>query len=122
MNYSIFESRKDTVAGLQILLGAALFVAPWLLGFAQDATPAWTAWLTGAAVGLVGILNFADDVTWPAWTNLLIGVWAVLAPWLLHFAAVEAAMWSHLVIGAAVAASSIWELFGGENWTPRVSA
>ena len=122
MSNSIFESRNDVVATVQTLLGAALFVAPWLLGFSAETAPAWTAWLTGAAIALVGILNYADDASWPAWTNLAVGVWAVISPWVVQFTSAETAMWTHTVIGAAVVASSIWQLFGGENWTPRVTA
>ena len=122
MSKGMLESRNDIVATIQSLLGAMLFVAPWVLGFAEHGAAAWTAWLTGAAIFLFGVVSFADDASWPAWTNLVVGIWAVISPWVAQFSTVDAAIWTHVVIGAAVAASSLWELLGGENWTPRVTA
>jgi hypothetical protein len=42
---------------------------------------------------------------------LVLGIWAVIAPWVLGFSAVAAAMWVHVIAGivvAALAAGSIW--------------
>jgi len=122
MNKSMWTGTNGIIATIQFLLGAALFVAPWLLDFAANTNAAWTAWATGAAIGIVGLVSFAEDTTWPAWANVVLGAWAALAPWIVQFATDQNAMWTHLVIGIAVVASSIWELYGGENWTPRVTA
>ena len=93
-----------------------------MLGFAAESAAAWTAWVSGAAIAIVGLSNFAEDTNdWPAWANLVLGLWALVAPWIVQFAGVEPATWTHAVIGLLVAASSIWELFG-QNWTPRVTA
>ena len=122
MNKSSWENVRNVVAGIQTVLGAALFVAPWLLGFAAEANAAWTAWITGAVIGALGLATFAEDITWPAWGNLVVGAWAVAAPWLVQFAELDAAMWSHVAVGLLVAVSSIWELFGDQNLNPRVTA
>ncbi|MDK4743037.1 SPW repeat protein [Rhizobium sp. CNPSo 3464] len=44
------------------------------------------------------------------WVNL-VGIWAIVAPWVLGFSAVTAAMWAHVIAGiivAVLAAGSIW--------------
>jgi len=122
MNKSSWESSREIIAAIQTILGAVLFVAPWLLGFAAEGNAAWTAWITGAVIAVFGLASFADDITWPAWGNLIVGAWAVAAPWLVQFAGIDPAMWSHVAVGLIVAVSSIWELFGGENLNPRVTA
>ncbi|MBP1847376.1 hypothetical protein J2046_005660 [Rhizobium petrolearium] len=41
----------------------------------------------------------------------MLGIWAVVAPWVLGFSTVTAAMWAHVIAGivvAALAAGSIW--------------
>ncbi len=121
MNRSASEETNNIVAGVQFALGVALFVAPWVLGFADEGAAAWTAWCTGAVIGAIGLVSFAEDLTWPAWTNLALGVWTIAAPWVVQFAASEAAMWTHVVVGLIVAAASLWKLYGGQNWTPRVT-
>ena len=122
MNKSMVENTNSIVARLQLLLGAALFGAPWVLAFAGEAAAAWTAWISGAAIAIVGLANFAEDTQhWPGWANLVLGIWALVAPWIVQFAGVEPATWTHAVIGVLVAASSIFELYG-QNWTPRVRA
>ena len=122
MNKNTSESLAYAVATLQAILGAGLFVAPWLFGFAGEGISAWMAWVTGAVIAVVGLLNIAEDSNWPAWANLVAALWAVIAPWAAQFAAVEAAMWSHVVVGVAVKATSLAKLYRGHNWTPRVPA
>ena len=122
MNKNTSENLAYAVAMLQAFLGAGLFVAPWLFGFAGEGISAWMAWATGAAFAVIGLLNFDEDSSWPAWANMVAGLWAVIAPWATQFAAVEAAMWSHVIVGVVVIATSLAKLYGGHNWTPRVPA
>ncbi len=89
--------------------------------FAGEGISAWMAWVTGAVIAVIGLLNFDEDSSWPAWANIVAGLWAVIAPWATHFAAVEAAMWSHVIVGLVVIATSLAKLYG-HNWTPRVPA
>jgi len=37
----------------QLILGAWVFVAPWILGFAGTAAIAWNAWIIGAIVAVL---------------------------------------------------------------------
>lgn len=41
--------------GSHIVLGVLLFIAPWVMGFADLGGLAWTAWVTGIITFLVGI-------------------------------------------------------------------
>ena len=116
------EDVRTIVATAQFLLGAALFVAPWLLGFAGESGPAWTAWASGGLIGLVGIINFADDQSWPSRANFLMGAWTLVAPWMIPFADSGAAVFSHLAVGLFVVLTSVWEISNSENRTPRVTA
>jgi len=40
--------------GIQIVLGALLFLSPWVLGFTEFNGAAWTAWIIGALTLVVG--------------------------------------------------------------------
>jgi hypothetical protein len=103
------EWKKAVFAG-QIVLGLALAVMPWLAGFTGE-TAAWTAWITGAAMALVAVAAFFGHALVASWVNLVAGIWAVVAPWLIGFAMIALAMWSHVAIGllvAGAAAIALW--------------
>ncbi|MDP9734955.1 UNVERIFIED_ORG: hypothetical protein QE446_005098 [Rhizobium sp. SORGH_AS260] len=41
----------------------------------------------------------------------MLGIWAIVAPWILGFSAVTTAMWAHVIAGmvvAVLAAGGIW--------------
>ncbi len=108
-------ARKEdhTINGLNLALAGVLFVSPWLFGFAEHQTASWNAWVSAALVALVAGIALAQFYPWEEWLNALVGLWVAASPWLLGFAGVATAMWTHLVIGLAVAALSgygIWLL------------
>jgi hypothetical protein len=37
------------------VLGVLLFISPWVMGFASDRGPAWTAWITGIVSVIAGL-------------------------------------------------------------------
>jgi hypothetical protein len=115
---------KNTIFGSQILLGLLLLASPWLIGFAAEQMAAWSAWITGAAIAVVAALalGVAGWSQAAAWVNLVLGVWTLFAPWLLGFAALSGAMWSHVVLGALVALSAAAELWIEHQSPPRVHA
>lgn len=105
------EWRKALFGG-QIVIGLALALTPWLFGFTAETAAAWTAWLTGAVMALAGVAALFGHGFAAAWVNLVVGVWAVVAPWLVGFAALAAAMWSHVAAGVLVAiaaAVALWQ-------------
>lgn len=94
-----YDDWKRILVGSQLVLGLVLFLMPWLAGFSAAQTPAWTAWLTGLAIALVGAGSLAGYAHSGAWVNLVLGAWAVIAPWVLGFAGLAEAMWSQVILG-----------------------
>ncbi|MCJ7997542.1 SPW repeat protein [Rhizobium cremeum] len=96
---------------VNIVAGLGLLISPWLLGFTAETYAAWSAWVVGAAVALVaGSALYAFHEV-EEWLNLVLGIWALVAPWALGFSAVTAATGAHLIAGIVVvivAAGSIW--------------
>lgn len=113
---------KNLIVGSQLVLGLMLFFAPWAVAFAGEQTPAWTAWITGALIGAAGIAGLVGQAHAASWANLVLGVWAILAPWLLGFAANANAMWSHVILGVLVVAAAAAELWMEHHSPPRVHA
>jgi len=100
---------------ISLIAGAVLFIAPWLFGFAGTAGAAWSAWIAGALIVIAGIWAFADPARWQGWALGVLGVWSIVAPWLLGFAGLAGAMYLHLIAGLVVAAIAAWELFGNNG-------
>ncbi|CAM3884214.1 hypothetical protein GCM10009799_48030 [Nocardiopsis rhodophaea] len=42
---------------VMIVLGAFMFLSPWLVGFADVAAGAWTAWILGVVIAAVGAVD-----------------------------------------------------------------
>jgi hypothetical protein len=107
MTYARWKERKDKgfIDVVNLVLGAVLFLGPWLYGFADLQQAVWNAWITGIVmIGLAAaIFAFAE---WEEWVNLVVGLWALAAPWILGFAGGASATWSHVVVGLVVAALS----------------
>jgi hypothetical protein len=48
---------------VNLLLGAWIFFAPWILGFAGFPAAAWDHWIVGAAIAIVGFLGLSTTST-----------------------------------------------------------
>lgn len=56
--YSLFApgERESMQEASHAVLGVLLFIAPWVMGFADMSGLAWTAWITGAVTFVVGVM------------------------------------------------------------------
>ncbi len=48
------------------------------------------------------------------WVILVLGLWILISPWILGFAAFAPAMWSNVISGVLIIICSLWNLFGGK--------
>jgi hypothetical protein len=109
---------------VMLVLGAWLFLSPWILGFAPG-TPAgapnrrWPArrrppgmpgsWgVVITALAIWAIVKFAE---WQDWLTGILGVWLIIAPWVLGFSSLTAAAWNQVIVGLLVVALAAWELW-----------
>lgn len=87
---------------LNLVLGAWLFISPWLLGYSNATAAAWNAYIVGAAFAIFALIALGKPDRWEEWVNVVIGAWAVISPWVLGYAAVTAATWNAVIVGAIV--------------------
>ena len=111
---------KNVQDWINLICGVLLFVSPWALGFSDDLMAARTAWVGGVIIFLLGAAALAQFAEWEEWVALIVGVLVIIAPWVLGFATIHAAMWSCVVLGVIVALSSISELWAVHH--PAVTA
>jgi hypothetical protein len=110
MATAFWTRNKETAIDLGTVASALLVFAPWALGFTSEMATR-TAWIVGAGIALIALGALFAFREWEEWVNLALGVWAILAPWLLGFATVAAALYAHIIIGLIVgvlAALDLW--------------
>lgn len=94
---------------VNMVFGAWLFIAPWI-GLAGMESAVWNSWFFGAAIAVFAIASLTNPRRWKEWVNLLIGIWLIIAPFVLGFAAEGGALWNHLIIGALVGIDALWAM------------
>lgn len=108
---SLTSKNRTTFDIVNIVAGLGLLLSPWYLGYSAEAGAAWNAWIVGAAVVVIGGAALFAFHQAEEWINLVLGVWAVIAPWTLGFAAISAAATVHVIAGlivAILAAINLW--------------
>lgn len=115
--------RKELIADVfNVVLGAGLFLSPWIFGFATEMRASWNAWLSGLVIAGLAIAALAAYADWEEWLNLAVGVWVAVSPWLVAFHANMTAVWVHLAAGAAVAVVAAARIWFAHQGNPRVTA
>ena len=105
-----------------LVLAVWLFLSPWIFGFAAAApggeavaagftTAAWNAWILGVVIAVLALWAAFQFAEWHDWANGVLGIWLVVSPWILGFAALTAALWNHVVVGLLIVALAAWELW-----------
>lgn len=56
---------------------------------------------------------------WASWTNLVLGLWLIIAPFSLAYAAVTAAVYEDVILGIVVASLALWRALARE--TPEMA-
>ncbi|MGY4567368.1 MULTISPECIES: SPW repeat protein [Bradyrhizobium] len=103
-----------------LILGAILFLSPWLFTF-DGGTVSANAHIVGIAMAVLAIAALAAFAVWEEWLNLIVGLWALVSPWVLGFQGVTTAMTVHVVIGIAVAVLAAIELWVMSQHPPRLT-
>src|SRR5262245_19339965 len=102
-----------------LILGAFLFFSPWIFGF-DAGTVSQNAYISGIVIAVLAIAALAAFAVWEEWLNLIVGLWALVSPWVLGFQGTTA-MTVHVIIGAAVAILAAIELWMMSQIPPRLT-
>ena len=95
------QSRMFWATGV---LGVLLFIAPWVLAYTGNRAAFWSSLLLGAVVFVVSVIKGVvhDANNWEYWVNGVLGILAIIAPFVLGFAGMVGALWASIVLGAIV--------------------
>jgi hypothetical protein len=89
---------------MNLTLGVYLIISPFLFAYADGygGVSAWNSYLVGAALVVVTALASAKPQAWQEWVVLLLGIWLILAPFVLGFSGDGAAAWNQILTGVVV--------------------
>ncbi len=107
---------------INLVLAAFLFISPWLFAFTSNATASWNAWICGAIIAALALAAIAWFAEWEEWINVALGAWLVIAPWVLGFSAVPAAMWTHVILGLVIIAFAGWSAWSAHRGGTQATA
>jgi hypothetical protein len=113
------NARLCDVANL--ILGAFLFFSPWIFGFG-DSTAAENANIVGVVIAVLAVAALAAFAIWEEWLNLIVGLWALVSPWVLGFNETTKAMTVCVVVGVLVAILAAVEIWMTSQTPPRLTA
>ncbi len=95
------------------LLGILLIIAPFVLSFQSDPPALWSTVILGLAVLIVSAYKAVthDHARWEYWAAAIIGILAIIAPFVLGFSTLATALWASVILGIIVLILSAYELW-----------
>ena len=90
----MIKRRREAVFDIyNLVIGAFLFLSPWLLGLTRE-NARLDSWAVGAAIVVLSLAALILFSEWEEWLNLLLGCWLIASPWVLGFAHTRAMHWA----------------------------
>jgi hypothetical protein len=94
------------------LIGIWFIVAPFVFRFAQSPARIWTS-VVGGVILFILAGAATDDIrtrrqVWIQYVNGLVGIWFVVAPWVLSFTGEPWGSWMSVTGGLLTAGLSTW--------------
>lgn len=102
----MYRQTFKMLSALMIVAGIWLFLSPFLFDFGGNGAAFWNSLIAGAAITLFGaVREWADrDMnSWASWMNILLGIWLILAPFILAYADLALPLWNTVVVGMVIA-------------------
>ncbi|MCL4487697.1 MAG: SPW repeat protein [Chloroflexi bacterium] len=96
------------------ILGVLLIVAPFVLVFNGNLVATWTSVILGAAIVVVSAIKglLHDATPWEYWVAGILGILAIVSPFVLRFSALPSALYTTIVLGLIVLLAAAYQLMG----------
>lgn len=102
------ESKQRWQDWVNLILAIWLFITPFFGMEALNSLIAWNSYIFGVIIAVLSIWALAQPRAWEEWINLVIGIWLILAPFVLGVSANSLLMWNYIVVGIIVGADALW--------------
>ena len=92
------------------VLGVALVLSPWAVGFVSETAATANAVVIGLALVAAALGAMLVPRAWEEWTEAVLGLWLIVSPWALGFATHVDARNAAAATGIAVLVLALWTL------------
>ncbi len=93
-----------------LLLGAWLFISPWVMAYTDISRAAWNAHILGAAIVAFSAIAVYLPRMWEEGVNIALGIWLLISPWVLDFATYRNITANAVIVGLLVAVLATWAM------------
>ncbi len=101
-----------TLSWIIALAGLWEIVAPFVFGMTATTAFLWDAIIVGLALAVFGVwaalANEENTVKYLNWINAVLGLWLVIAPFVLSYSSAATAMWNDIIIGLVALVLGAW--------------
>ncbi len=108
------------------LLGIWFIIAPFVLGVSSSVGEVWTSVIGGIILLVLAGSAVSSDTArrqaWIQYVNGLVGVWFILAPWILSMATNAGVTWTSVIGGLIALVLSVWLLTGAMSRAPATTS
>ncbi len=102
-------------AWLNVIVGAWVFLSPFLLGFSSSGTALWNNLIAGALLAVLALWAYLGQQPQVYWGVVVVGIWLLLSPFILGFSGATAALWNDVITGILGAALGLWGALAPEK-------
>jgi len=92
------------------LLGIAVLMSPWMLGFTDSMAATTNAVVVGLALIAAAMGAILAPRPWEEWTEAALGLWLIMSPWVLQYAMSHQNRLAMVGLGAVIVLFSAWTL------------
>ncbi len=110
---------------VMLVLGAWVFLSPfWMPAYlSRTDVAAWNSYIFGAIAFVLAWAALVTGQLWEEWVNLAVGIWLIIAPFVLRFFGPEnGAAWNQIILGILMGIDAIWVLSLNRTHRPASSA
>ncbi len=101
-----------TLSWIIAVVGLWEIIAPFIFGMTATTAFLWDAIIVGLALLVFGawaaLANDENTIKYLSWINAVLGLWLVIAPFVLSYSSAAAAMWNDIIIGLVALALGAW--------------
>lgn len=91
-----------TLSGINFILGIWLIISPWIFSYSTSQAR-WMSFVFGIVVLILGAIRYiAPTQSWASALNGLVGLWLIVAPFVLSYAKTSS-YWNEVIVGIIVA-------------------
>ena len=94
-----------------LLIGAWLFVSPWVIAYPSGMLNAtWNAYVLGAAIVIFAACAVYMPRVWEEGLNTVLGIWMIISPWVLEFSSSRIVTMNAIIVGLLVTTFAVWAM------------